>query len=285
MADPIRISLRYIGPEVDSGEMDIDEVVTALAGFSKAYSKVASEISPTATHQLKVTALRESSFDVFISAMATLNQYGDAFKQIENVVNAAKFVFSLITSVINCKKHVKGSLYTFNVDGKNNTVNVEHVEINVPREAFEMFAQKVLDNELNKIVAPLSQRGIDSAELKDEQDSSSGVTIKSTERDYFRLDPASTSFKETEVTGKFISLNKERNSGRFELKNGERVPYRYIGENRDQFHAEFSRRGQVRALVDAELNESLEPISLNIKAVIHAQTNLSLPESEGSETK
>lgn len=66
MAEPIRVSLRYRGPEVDDGEMDIADVVEALQGFSGAYGKVASEVMPDATHQLRVGAIEKNSFDVYL---------------------------------------------------------------------------------------------------------------------------------------------------------------------------------------------------------------------------
>jgi hypothetical protein len=39
--DAIDLTLRYEGPDVDSGSMAIEDVVTALQGFGGAYSKLA----------------------------------------------------------------------------------------------------------------------------------------------------------------------------------------------------------------------------------------------------
>src|ERR1700691_1238111 len=68
MAESIRISLRYHGPEVDAGEMNVDDVIKALQGFSGAYMKVSSEIAPDARQELKVTAIRNESFDLIVVA-------------------------------------------------------------------------------------------------------------------------------------------------------------------------------------------------------------------------
>jgi hypothetical protein len=108
MAEPIKISLRYVGPEVDNGEMDIDEVSEALKGFSGAYGKIASRLFPDTTHQVRVAALRTGSFDVLVTAVGILAVSGESLNLIENVANAAKFVFRTITYVIGLKKHTKG---------------------------------------------------------------------------------------------------------------------------------------------------------------------------------
>jgi hypothetical protein len=285
MAEPIRISLRYIGPEVDNGEMDIDDVTVALTGFSRAYSRVSSEVSPDSSHTLKVTALKEGSFEVFILAAMWLSRHGDPIQQIETVVNSAKFVFELITGLIKLKKHIQGREYTYTVNGKNNTMNIfnfEKIEMEFPRAVLELLLNKVIDTDVDKIVAPLREKAINKAELKLIGDDKSKVVIDSSERDYFKPEATGSSeLKDTEVAGRFISLNKERNSGRFELKNGDRVSYRYTGNDPLGFHADFSRRGQVRALVDAVVDESLRPISLNIKAIknIQATLDLSVPKS------
>ena len=84
--------------------------------------------------------------------------------------------------------------------------------------------------------------------------------------------------KDAEIVGTFVSLNKERNRGSFRLKNNRSVPYRYIGENREDFHEIFGiYEGPMRATATAEFNENLEPIHLDIKAVEPLQTTLALP--------
>src|ERR1700722_18362352 len=79
MAESIRISLRYHGPEVDAGEMDVDDVIKALQGFSGAYMKVSTEIAPDARQELKVTAIRNESFDLIVVAGLYLATSGDLF--------------------------------------------------------------------------------------------------------------------------------------------------------------------------------------------------------------
>ena len=89
MEDSMRISLRYDGPEVAAGEMDFDEVVTALQRFSGAYAKVASEVSPRFHHQIKIVAIRPGSFDLVIATAVYLHQVG-GFEAIKSASEAAK---------------------------------------------------------------------------------------------------------------------------------------------------------------------------------------------------
>src|SRR5664280_997160 len=108
MSEPTRITLRYRGRDVDDGTMPVDDVVDALQGFAGAYGKVAGQIDPQHTHQLKVTAIRQHSFDVVIVAgMFVASQ----LKDLETVTDAAKLVFRTIANVINLKKHTQGKPY------------------------------------------------------------------------------------------------------------------------------------------------------------------------------
>ena len=278
MAEPLRISLRYRGPEVDSGEMDINEVVEALQGFSGAYGKVASEVAPDSTHQLRVAAIRESSFDVFIIAAIYLSQHADVLKTIETVTDAAKYVFGMVTAVIGLKKHTKGQPYNVNVKGNNNTVvvlNSDNVELHVPLESFELFKSGLIDRDLNKIVAPLRPNSIEVAELRSEGEKPIEATITSAEREYFRPSSVVT-MNENEIVGTLISLNKKTNRGTFEFGNDASVRYHYTGEDKDQFHKDFSRKGPVRVTAVVEFDENLTPLHLEIKRVEPLQSELKL---------
>ena len=64
----VRVSLKYSGSDVDGGTMPISEVVSALQGFSGAYGKIASSLMPDSSHELRVTAVKEGSFDLSIAA-------------------------------------------------------------------------------------------------------------------------------------------------------------------------------------------------------------------------
>jgi hypothetical protein len=289
MPEPLRISLRYRGRGVDDGTMPIEDVAEALDGFSGAYGKIASQISPETTYILRVTGVRTQSFDLLIAASIALSQYGDQFKAAELVIDAAKHIFTLLSDVIKVKKHVKGHPYTLSVKGDHNTVtviNADKVEFATTQAAVEVLKAKTIDSDLNKIAEPLQMGTVDAVEVKAEDGAGKiETTITSEEREYFRPTPSEALTKDAEVVGTFVSLNKERNRGSFRLKNNRRVPYRYVGENREDFHEIFGvYEGPVRAWATAEFNENLEPTRLDIKTVEPLQATLELPPSpEGSE--
>jgi hypothetical protein len=278
MASPVQISLRYIGPEVDTGEMDVNEVATALQGFASAYSKVAARVAPEAHQQLKVTAIRESSFDLFIAAALVLTQSGDMIEKIETVTNAAKYTFRLVTEVMNLKKHTKAQPYTTQINGNNHSItviNAEKVECTISLPAFEMYREKLLDPDLNKITAPLREGRVEEAQLKDEEEGGPEARIKSDEREYFRPS-IDTTKQEREVRGTLVSLNKETNRGTFKFGNGSTARYAYVGDNKERFHHDFSLKGPVSVIADVAFDENLTPIHLDIRSVEPTQTMLDL---------
>lgn len=284
MADPIHVALRYAGPEVDAGEMDVNEVVGALQGFSGAYGKVAAEIAPEANYQLKVTAIREGSFDLFISAAIVVSATGP-IETVKFIADAAKFAFRIVTDVIGLKKHTRGQQFTTHIDGVKGSVtiiNADRIEMTVEMPAFEMFRQKLLDSDLAKITAPLSEGRIDEARLTEVEDQT-GVSVSAAERPYFR--ESSTISKEPQtVVGTLVSLNKKTNRGTFEFGDGRTVRYHYIGREHDSFHADFAQKGSVRAIATVEFDENLVPVHMDIERVEARQIALPLTPSSDVST-
>jgi hypothetical protein len=70
----VEITLKYNGMDVDDGTMPIDDVISALRGFSNAYGKIASSNDPNGQHRIRVSAINRSSFAVTILAWAAQNQ-------------------------------------------------------------------------------------------------------------------------------------------------------------------------------------------------------------------
>jgi hypothetical protein len=148
-----------------------------------------------------------------------------------------------------------------------------------------LLQSKLVDGDLNKIASPLRPKGIESAKLTATDDNPFGIStmISSAERDYFRPDPLTSTTSETEVIGNLVSLNKETNRGTFRLGNKTGVSYRYIGEDPQKFHAEFSYKGPVRALCLVEFDQNLTPIHLDIKDIQRLQGEFGfLPSGEES---
>jgi hypothetical protein len=286
MAGPLRISLKYRGRNVDDGTMAIDEVIEALGGFSGAYGKVASSVDSSSQHQLRVSAVEVGSFELQIFAVVTLPylvQYADKIEAVHKIADAAKYVFGLVTGVMKAKKHIQGRHYETKLEGNNNTlvvVNADKIEMAIPPAVMDLIASRLIDGDLKKIAEPLEPERIEAVDVTAEDDSgqSIGESINTNEKDYFAVTPSEVRVEETEVIGKLISLNKERNKGTLKLRNNVNVPYRFVGEDREQFHADFSHKGEVKIRGIAELSgEDLSVLRIDIKSVHPIQERLQLP--------
>lgn len=281
MADTIRITLRYRGKDVDNGTMSIEEVAEALSGLSGAYGKIAFQLDPESTHQLRLTGIDTHSFDLLVVASMLITDAGETLGKIKSIVDAVKHIAGILVDIVRAKKHTQNKPYSINVKGNNNTVvvvNADGAELTVPPEVIELMKSKLIDSDLRKISEPLEQDKIDAADLVIEEGTpdATGTTINAPEKDYFDLESGEATAKETEVTGKFVSLNKERNKGTFRLRNNQSVRYRFIGENKEKFHSDFSFEGPVKAKVIAEFNQDLTLVHLDIREVEPLQPRLAL---------
>lgn len=283
MAETVRITIRYIGRDVENGTMSIEDVAEALSGLSGAYGKVAYALDPKATHQLRLTGIDTHSFDLLVLAsMLVGSQGGDTLDNIKTVVDAAKHVIGIVVDVIRAKKHTQGKPFTVSVKGNNNVtvvINADGAELAIPPEAINLLKSKLIDPDLRKISQPLESDRIDAAEISADDGTQPilGTSITSAEKEYFALENAGVTTRETEIIGRLVSLNKERNKGTFRLRNNLSVPYQYIGENREEFHSDFSHAGPVKAKVIAEFNEDLSLIHIDILRVEPLQARLELP--------
>jgi hypothetical protein len=215
-----------------------------------------------------------------ILAWLVLGQAPGVLQNLELVSDATHWVIAKIFSIIEVKKHVKNKPFDISVKGDGNVVvviNAEGAELSIPPEIIGLIREKILDNDLNKIVSPLEPHRIESTEIIAESEGEETLVEKVTteEREYFG--PTSTvTTKEADITGKFISLNKQNNRGTFELPNGRHVPYRYTGPNADNFPLQFARKGPVRVFGIATFNENLEPTQIEVKSASHLQRELPL---------
>lgn len=287
MVETVRITLRYRGTDVDNGTMSVEDVAEALTGLSGAYGKVASHLDPKSNHQLRLTGIDTHSFDLLVSASIAMSQHGDLLGSIKTAVEGAKYVIGLVGDIVKAKKHTQGKPYSISVTGKNNTVvivNADGAQLAVPLEVIDLVKSKLIDPDLRRISQPLEPARIDAADLVVEEGTPDaiGTTITAPEKDYFDLEPGEATAKETEVVGKLVSLNKERNRGTFRLRNNLSVPYRFIGENKEKFHEDFSFEGPVKAKVIAEFNQDLSVVHIDIREVEPLQARLNLPTESGS---
>jgi hypothetical protein len=101
----VQITLKYDGRDVDDGTMPIQDVVSALQGFSSAYARIANQHDPNEQHQIRVSAINQSSFAVLILAWAT--EHHQAL--LKGSASAVQWIVGAIVKVIELKKLSKGS--------------------------------------------------------------------------------------------------------------------------------------------------------------------------------
>ena len=273
----VEITLKYDGVDVDDGTMPIDDVISALRGFSNAYGRIASTDDPNGNHQIRVSAINKSSFAVTIVAWATANATLLAVG-----TPIAALIVTTILKLIELKKATKGKPpAAVNVDGNNNTVIIttagDNTKIVVSREVYNLYHSKTLDGDLSKIAAPLKEGKVEAVSLsaKDASGPIEPVVITNSEKQFFRGEEvAATTSQPVELEGRFISLNKESNRGTFKMQNGAKVKYHFSGEDPTKMHSDFAYKGPVRVECIATFDNNLELKGLDIKTVAKLQPDL-----------
>jgi hypothetical protein len=281
-----RVALRYKGPDVESGTMPADDVISALQGLAGAYSKIAAQCDPETEHQLRVVAIKTSSFELAIGAavLVVASDPKSQLKTVEIVQKATTWIVKTIGLLIEAKRVSKGKPIEIKVDGKHNTVLVIGADnggtVKLDPDQFKILDSKLTDDDLDRIVAPLKPNGVDRVELTVPNEETPVAAIDSREREYFRKEETIvTTTKETEIDGNLVSLNKENNRGTFRLIDGRSIPYHYTGSDPFRFHRDFAQQGRVRVSCTASLDQSLNPKRLDITSVEHLQGSL-LPPSD-----
>lgn len=273
----VEITLKYDGVDIDDGTMPIDDVISALRGFSNAYGRIASADDPNGQHQIRVSAINKSSFAVTIIAWAVANT---ALLAVTTPI--AALIVQTIIKLIELKKATKGKPpAAINVDGNNNTVIVttagDNTKIIVSKDVYELYQSKALDGDLNKIAAPLKEGKVDavSVSAKDLSGMIGPVVITSSEKGFFQGEEVVTATsKPVEIDGRFVSLNKESNRGTFRMQNGSKVRYHFTGEDSGKMYSDFAYKGPVRVDCVATFDSNLELKGIDIKGVSRLQSDL-----------
>jgi hypothetical protein len=267
--------------------MPADDVISALQGFAGAYSKIAAQSDPETQYQLRVVAIKTTSFELAIGAVVALalSDPASQLKTIETVYKSTRWIVGTIAALIDVKRASKGKPVNIKIDGKNNTVLVIGADgggtITLSPDQFKILESKIVDGDLDRIASPLKQNFIDRVELSVSDENVPLTEIGSGEREYFRKEETIiTTTKGTEVSGIFVSLNKENNRGMFRLLDGKSVPYHFKGTDEFRFHRDFADKGPVRVSCTASLDESLVVKRLEITTVEHLQGSLLPPVDE-----
>jgi hypothetical protein len=275
MPDPetLRVSIKYEGPDVDDGTMAVGDIIHALHGFANAYEKIASFEGLSHDHRLRLVGLTQSSAELHIKVLEWIGTNATALKIIGGFASG---IVTTIVTVIGLKKHAAGKQCSVSATSTGNVLveNHLHVSLEVPPRDYEVFRSELIDNELNKLVSPLSEKKVNDVIISSPEIAAS-ATIEASEKKFFEIETKTvTTTREVWVEGFLDSLSKSRNRGTFYLKGGRSVPYKLASENPVDLYIDFAYNGPVRVRCLASLDENLEPVQLDIYEIQKVQSSL-----------
>jgi hypothetical protein len=271
-----RYELVYDGPEVKDGTMDVEDMVSALVGFGKAYDKVAELLKVQPQHRLRITGIKQSSADILIAILlpdaAQLTAIGAAATGIAAVIGS-------IAAVIKVTKHAgKPADQKFQVTNNGVIVfNKADEPYQLSKRDYEIWKGRAIAPDLDQLTRPLEEGRIDMVELRDEKERPvEGTRIAANQRELFRYDSESVTITKDDIwlQGELRSLNKRSNSGIFYLSDGRRVRYRFATDSPESLYADFAYAGPVRVRCKAHFDANLNPVLIEIFQVERLQGSL-----------
>jgi len=277
--EPVKLTMRYCGKDVEDGTMSLEDIVPALQGLLSAYEKVQKQKGIKNKHVLRITQVRKGSFELWITAYEIASEIGT----LENVGGGAGAIIVIVISimrVIELFKHTKKESYQVKIKGDNNTViviNKEQNEYETTPDVLEMFSSGIIKNELEKIVQPLEEGKIDSAKIIAEESDGNIheeiVTYK--DKPFFQIEGVEvTETKEAWLSGIMLSLSKSTNNGKFILGDGDKVLYHLSMMNPEEHYHYFTHKGAVKVKCIVHLDESLKPIKIDVYEIQKIQADL-----------
>jgi hypothetical protein len=274
---PLQVELRYRGPLVDDGTMSLNDVVKALQAFAGAYGKAADTLLSGTTHELLVSAVEVGSFRLVIQAFLHAPAVSDGLKAVGGVT--AKWVFDKIKEAIQAKKHLKGGPLSPEIrDNKIALVAMDGGTINITPEALRLLEGKTLDADLKRLIEPLSEGFVDGLDLTtvDDKGLRDEESIEYAQKSYFADEGATEDKREVVLEGTLVSASKESLRGTFKLRNGNKVPYHYVGQDKVSLHGDYAYNGPLRVTGMGKFDASAVLMSIDITSAIRLQERLAL---------
>ncbi len=248
--NPVKISIRYCGKNVEDGAMPINDLVEALQGFSGAYDKILKHQNAEAHHVLKLTNIGKGSVDLLIQAYELIPDNMTIVAVGIGGAVAIKSVVKIVGFLIEITKHIHNQPYSVKVEGDNNVViiNKENSSLIIPQKIHDIYEQKIAATDISRLAAPLKEGEIDSGSIAliDEDGIHEVGKITFAEKEYF--DPntyQNITTKQITLTGKMLSHHKETNNGRFIYGENEKVLYHLAMLNPENFYHFYIYKGVV----------------------------------------
>lgn len=284
IVERIEIHLKYEGPDVENGTMALQDVIPALQGFSGAYARSLGTENAGLTHRIRFSDIRQGSADIVLEIDQWLTDNSETIAAIAGLTligrTIAYPIAKRILEVIQIKAHVGADVPKERISVQNKIAisNSNNVTIDVSPEAHNLYNQKTLDNDLEKLTRPVKDGRINSAEFEVQAENQETIRqrITSHDRRHFEIkDTEISTSEERELVATLNSLTKSTNSGWLRLSNGERLFYRYIGENQIELHSIFGNyNGPVKIRCRELLDEDSVVKSLEILAIDRMQLEM-----------
>ena len=287
MAEETQVTLRYLGPDVDDGSIGVDDLLSALNGFSSAFYKVAERTDLDQQQRIKVTGITQSSANIHLAIIAFAKAHealigttvsgaviaGARDSLTEGVKRFTSSVIEKIVGTAKAKKHTQGGDFSVGeVSGDHNRVliiNNLNVALPVERAVLDLLQDGTIDSELDKLTAPLREDAINSFELRQGTDRPPDLRLDSSDRPYFSRprQTRTTTTQETELVGTLNTVSKSSNSGIFISDSGKRIRYKFSGDDLSQLYYRFAHLGPVRVVCIAKLDQNLDVVSIEISDI------------------
>lgn len=308
MRSATRVELIYSGPEVDDGTVAIEDLVVCLAGFDDAFVRVARfEGLPEPERRMRLVGLERGSARILIDVFDWVTVHPEAAKAVTEaagmVGTAAYVVIKGILKIIEAKKGSRGQTTTNNISTTiKDSVIVNNVSLT--KEQFELLRSGALDDDLARFAAPLKKgHGISRIRLRvdDEQvdvssedwrcfeETSSDVDERYAQmpiRKFKFLDENKPKFRidnkcDERLEGSFASHTKRNNSGMFEMTDGTRLKYRYVGNDLESLLRAYVSHEIVKVFGTVKYGNATRA-SIQIRDVEPSPTNPALGQGSGA---
>ena len=224
----VKICVAYTGEAVDNGSMNVNELAPALLALSNLVGKANRVLNEdNSTVEVRLSAhLERGSFEMTLEILRNLSE------QIKLFLFDGKYSILDIIGIIGFASTVSGvnavSLIEFmrwlkarrikkveNVDKNNVRVLIENDEKEISIGAWILYSSKEIHQHIEGIIKPLQNNGVNSFEIRDNENKTTITSIKSEETEYFSDLPPEEELEESKSVQKLIlkivNVNFERN--------------------------------------------------------------------------
>lgn len=235
--DAVEFSVSYEGEAVAESTMDVRDLAPALLALGQAFDRANSLLnSDRASVTLEIRATRQGSFEILL-ILKQLFDGASTFLSHDFISSAANIKNLLLggkglVGLLKLKKMLKGSKPKEIERTENNvTLEIEHLRLSVPAKVLDLYKDRILGEQIEAVVRPLTRDGIDRIVFRDQ--ATLVEMVEKDEAEYFQPDQ-----EEGEILSeiviprqrlKIVSLNFLK--GKWRLSDGERARWYTIRDH------------------------------------------------------